>query len=80
MKNVFLRLHLDHGLNRMLASFTTGVNTLYCLEEWRGEHMVFTPRGQLGANLGVVFGPWGDFKNWPLAAVLILATAHRHQP
>jgi hypothetical protein len=23
--------------------FTPGANTLYCLEEWRGEQRVFTP-------------------------------------
>jgi hypothetical protein len=27
-----------------------GLNTLHCLEEWRGEQSIFTPTGQLHTN------------------------------
>jgi hypothetical protein len=55
------------------------VNTLYCLEEWRGKHRIsppwynFTPRGQ-SSLLGDKFAPGGskfahrgEVKNGPLA-------------
>jgi hypothetical protein len=47
-----------------------GVNTLYCLEEWRGKHRIsppwdnFTPRGQ-NSPLGDKFAPRGEVKNGP---------------
>jgi hypothetical protein len=47
------------------------VNTLYCLEEWRGEQRIsppgdnFTPRGQ-NSPLGSKFAPRGEVKNGPL--------------
>jgi hypothetical protein len=46
------------------------MNTLYCLEEWRGEQRIsppgdnFTPRGQ-NSPLGVKFAPRGEVKNRP---------------
>jgi hypothetical protein len=44
------------------------VNTLYCLEKWRGEN--FTPRGHFHPRgtkspLGVKFAPKGEVKNGP---------------
>jgi hypothetical protein len=41
-----------------------GVNTLYCVEEWRGKHRIspsgdnFTLRGQ-SSSLGAKVHPWG---------------------
>jgi hypothetical protein len=55
-----------------------GVNTLYCLEEWRGEQRIsppgdnftsrgtkFTPGGQL-CSWGSKIEPSGEVKNGPL--------------
>jgi hypothetical protein len=53
------------------------VNTLYCLEEWRGEQRIsspgdnFTPRGKksplvTNSPLGSKFAPRGEVKNGPL--------------
>jgi hypothetical protein len=50
--------------------FNPGVNTLYCLEEWRGEQRIsalgdnFTPRGQ-NSPLGAKLSPRGKVKNGP---------------
>jgi hypothetical protein len=54
------------------------VNTLYCLEEWRGKQRIsppgdnFTPRGQTHpwgttSPLGVKFTPGGEVKSGPQA-------------
>jgi hypothetical protein len=54
------------------------VNTLYCLEERRGEQIIlppgdnFTPRGQthpwgITSPLGSKFAPRGEVKNGPLS-------------
>jgi hypothetical protein len=53
------------------------VNTLYCLEEWRGEQRIsppgdnFNPRGKIHpwgttSPLGVKVFPRGEVKNGPL--------------
>jgi hypothetical protein len=58
------------------AKFAPGVNTLYCLEEWRGKQIIsppmdnLTPRGQnspLGDNFtpGGQVHPRGEVKNGP---------------
>jgi hypothetical protein len=56
------------------------VNTLYCLDEWRGELRIsplgnkFTSRGQI-PPLGSNFAPRGEVKNGPLVIFLIRARA-----
>jgi hypothetical protein len=41
------------------------VNTLYCLEEWRGKQRISPPRDKVHP-WGVNFAPRGEIKNWPL--------------
>jgi hypothetical protein len=47
-----------------------GVNTLYCLEEWRGEQRISTPGNNFNP-LGYNFAPWvkvsprGEVMNGP---------------
>jgi hypothetical protein len=59
------------------------VNTLYCLEEWRGKKRMsppgdnFTPRGQitpLGDNWGSKFAPRGEVKNGPQGCQIFIGT------
>jgi hypothetical protein len=50
--------------------FTPGMNTLYCLEEWRGEQRISPPGDKihpLGTTspLGSKFAPRGEVKNGP---------------
>jgi hypothetical protein len=49
----------------------TWVNTLYCLQEWRGEQRILPPGDKINpwgttSPLGSKFAPRSEVKNWPL--------------
>jgi hypothetical protein len=93
-----VHIEMSQGTLRAILNFTPGpqgwisplgVNTLYCLEEWRGEQRIsppgdnFTPRGQIhpwGTTLplGVKVCPKGEVNNGPQIGLILalLAIAH----